>query len=38
MKQKDTTINIVEKVKGNKNDFNYFGVELKMIEGVELLG
>lgn len=38
MKQKDTTINIVEKVKGNKNDFNYYGVELKMVEGVEVLG
>lgn len=37
MKQKDATINIIEKVKGTKNDFNYYNVLLKMEDGVEVL-
>ena len=37
MKQKDTIINIIEKVKGTKNDFNYYNVSLKMEDGVEVL-
>lgn len=36
IKQKDTLINIIEKVKGNKNDFNYYNIELKMADGMEL--
>ncbi len=36
IKQKDTLINIIEKVNGNKNDFNYYNVELKMADGIEL--
>lgn len=36
IKQKDTLINVIEKVKGNKNDFNYYNVELKMADGMEL--
>ena len=37
MKQKDTTINIIEKIKGNKNDFNYYNIPLKMQDGIEVL-
>ena len=36
IKQKDTVINIIEKVKGNKNDFNYYNIELKMANGIEV--
>jgi hypothetical protein len=36
IKQKDTLINIIEKVKGNKNEFNYFNIELKMADGIEI--
>lgn len=36
MKQKDTLINIIEKIKGNKNDFNYYNVQLKMQDGIEI--
>ena len=32
IKQKDTLINIIEKVNGNKNDFNYYNIELKMAD------
>jgi len=35
IKQKDTLINIIEKVKGNKNNFNYYNIELKMTDGIE---
>ncbi len=35
--QSDCTINIIEIENGSRNDFNYYGVELKMIEGVEIL-
>lgn len=31
------TINIIEKINGNKNDFNYYDIELKMENGVEVL-
>lgn len=37
MKQKDTTINIIEIENGTKNDFNYYNVSLKMEDGVEVL-
>ena len=37
IKQKDTFINIIEKVKGNKNDFNYYNIELKMADAIEML-
>jgi len=36
IKQKDTLINIIEKVKGNKNKFNYYNIELKVADGIEL--
>ncbi len=36
IKQKDTVINIIEKVNGNKNDFNYYNIELKMADGIEM--
>jgi hypothetical protein len=36
IKQKDTLINIIEKIKGNKNDFNYYNVQLKMQDGIEI--
>ena len=34
--QKDCTLNIIEKIKGNKNDFNYYNVALKMENAVEV--
>lgn len=37
MKQKDALINIIEKIKGNKNEFNYYNIPLKMEDGVEIL-
>jgi hypothetical protein len=37
IKQKDTLINIIEKVKGNKNEFNYYNIELKMADGIEMM-
>ena len=37
MKQKDTTINIIEKIRGNKNDFNYYNIPLRMQDGIEVL-
>lgn len=36
MKQKDTFINIIEKIKGNKNKFNYNDIPLKMQDGIEI--
>ena len=36
MNQKDTMINIIEKIKGNKNDFNYYNIPLKMQDGIEI--
>ena len=37
MKQKDCTLNIIEIENGTKNDFNYYDIELKMVDGVEVL-
>jgi len=36
MKQKDILINIIEKIKGNKNNFNYYNIPLKMQDGIEI--
>ncbi len=35
--QKDCIINIIEKENGNKNDFNYYDVSLKIVDGVEVM-
>lgn len=35
--QKDCTLNIIEIENGTKNDFNYYDVLLKMVDGVEVL-
>ena len=35
--QNDCVINIIEEEKPSPNDFNYYGIELKMDEGVEIL-
>jgi hypothetical protein len=35
IRQKDTLINIIEKVKGTKNDFNYYNIEIKMTDAIE---
>lgn len=35
--QTDCTLNIIEIENGSRNDFNYYGVVLKMIEGVEVI-
>ena len=37
IKQKDMTLNIIEKVKGNKHDFNYYNIELKIADGIEVI-
>jgi len=37
IKQEDSTINIIEKINGNKNDFNYFNIELKIANGLVVL-
>jgi hypothetical protein len=34
--QKDSTINLIEKEKGSKNDFNYYDIKLKLIDGLEV--
>jgi hypothetical protein len=34
--QKDCILNIIEKIKGNKNDFNYYNVWLKMENAIEI--
>ena len=36
IKQKDALINIIEVLNGNKNDFNYYNIELKMADGIEI--
>ena len=36
--QTDCILNIIEIKNGSRNDFNYYGVKLKMSEGVEVLG
>jgi hypothetical protein len=35
--QKDCTLNMIEAEKPTPNDFNYYGIVLKMKEGVEVL-
>jgi hypothetical protein len=35
--QTDCTLNIIEIENGSRNEFNYYDVELKMSEGVEIL-
>lgn len=37
IKQKDATINIIEKVKANKHDFNYYNISHMIGNGVEVL-
>jgi hypothetical protein len=34
--QKDCVINIIEEEKPSPNDFNYYGIELKMDEGTQI--
>jgi hypothetical protein len=34
--QKDCILNIIEIIKGNKNDFNYYNVPLKMENAIEI--
>jgi hypothetical protein len=29
-------INIIEELNGNKNDFNYYNIELKMADAIEI--
>jgi hypothetical protein len=36
IKQKDTLINIIEELNGSKDDFNYYNVELKMSDAIEI--
>ncbi len=33
LSQTNSTINIKEKINGNKNEFNYYDIELKMDDG-----
>jgi hypothetical protein len=35
--QENCAINIIEKVNGTPNDFNYYGIELKLAEGIEIV-
>ena len=35
--QTDCTLNIIKIENGSRNDFNYYGVVLNMVEGVEIL-
>jgi hypothetical protein len=35
--QKNCVINIIEKINGGPSDFNYYGVDLKMFEGIEIV-
>jgi hypothetical protein len=37
MTQVDRRINLIEVEKGTRNDFNYYGIDLKMEEGIELM-
>lgn len=36
MKQKDVTLNIIEVINGDANDFNYHDIALKMQDGIEI--
>jgi hypothetical protein len=35
--QENSVINIIEKINGSLNDFNYYGVDLNMLEGIEIV-
>ena len=35
--QKDCVLNIVEEEEGTPNDFNYYTIDLKMVDGVEII-
>ncbi len=35
--QKDCVLNIIEVEKGTPSDFNYYNIDLKMVDGVEIL-
>jgi hypothetical protein len=35
--QENCTINIIEKINGTPNDFNYYDVELKITDGIEIV-
>jgi hypothetical protein len=35
--QENSVINIIEKVNGTPNDFNYYGIELQLGEGIEIV-
>jgi hypothetical protein len=37
MEQKDCILNIIEKENGTLNDFNYYNIEIKMSEGLEIM-
>ncbi len=37
LKQKDVTLNIIEVINGDANDFNYYNVVMKMEEGMEVI-
>jgi len=34
--QNDSVLNIIEVENGTPNDFNYYNIELKMADGIEL--
>ena len=34
---KKSVINIIEKINGTPNDFNYYSVELQLAEGIEIV-
>jgi hypothetical protein len=36
MEQKDSIINLIEKEKGTKNDFNYYNIKLKLEDRIEV--
>lgn len=36
IKQKDTLINIIEVENGTANDFNYYNVEINMVDAIEI--
>jgi hypothetical protein len=36
IEQKDAIINLIEKEKGTKNDFNYYNIKLKLENGIEV--
>jgi hypothetical protein len=37
MEQKESIINLIEKEKGTPNDFNYYNIEIKMNDSIELI-